>query len=219
MSTLLLDSPIRIPARLTTLAAFRRWTRSDDFPEEGDIAFLGGEIWIDMSPEDVFAHNQVKHEIGLILGSLAKAHRLGRYFPDGIRLANITADLGCGPDGTSVSYEAFRTGRVRQIRGKEGVVELLGTPDMVLEVVSPSSIEKDTEDLPARYYRAGIPEYWLVDARGGGLSFDLLARARTGYRPVPRRRGWVESRVFGKRFKLTRGEDELGNPEFTLAVR
>ena len=31
--------------------------------------------------------------------------------------------------------------------------------------------------------------------------------------------GWVKSRVFAKSFRLTCRDDELGNPEFTLAVR
>ena len=34
---------------------------------------------------------------------------------------------------------------------------------MTLEVVSSSSVRKDTVDLRDRYYKAGILEYWLVD--------------------------------------------------------
>jgi Uma2 family endonuclease len=38
---------------------------------------------------------------------------------------------------------------------------------MVLEVVSASSVEPDTQTLRELYWAAGIKEYWLVDARGG----------------------------------------------------
>jgi len=52
-------------------------------------------------------------------------------------------------------------------------LELEGTPDMVLEVVSASSVVKDTETLLQLYWQAGIPEYWLVDARGEALEFTV----------------------------------------------
>src|SRR5256885_8764701 len=48
---------------------------------------------------------------------------------------------------------------------EEGYLELEGTPDMVLEVVSESSVQKDTKRLRQLYWQAGIREYWLVDAR------------------------------------------------------
>ena len=40
-----------MPAGPMTLADFRQWTSADDFPENGKIAYIGKEIFIDMSPE------------------------------------------------------------------------------------------------------------------------------------------------------------------------
>jgi heat-inducible transcriptional repressor len=49
---------------------------------------------------------------------------------------------------------------------------------MVLEVVSPSSVVKDTEWLMSRYHEAGVREYWLIDARGeGDPAFTIYRRA------------------------------------------
>jgi Uma2 family endonuclease len=90
---------------------------------------------------------------------------------------------------------------------------------MVLEIVSASSVEKDREVLPELYWRAGIPEYWLVDARGDGLEFQIFRREPGGYTEVRTQRGWLKSRVFGRSFRLTRGLDDAGNPEFSLSVR
>jgi hypothetical protein len=73
--------------------------------------------------------------------------------------------------------------------------------------------------LPGLYFRAGIPEYWLVDVRGKRLRFDILRIGRWKYTATRKQAGWVPSTVFGKSFKLTRGTDELGYPEFTLSVR
>ena len=48
-----LDDPaIRIPARAATLAGFRAWALSDEFPERGRFSFINGELFVDMSPEE-----------------------------------------------------------------------------------------------------------------------------------------------------------------------
>jgi Uma2 family endonuclease len=109
---------------------------------------------------------------------------------------------------------------VRLVEGeKEGYLELAGTPDMVLEIVSTSSVEKDTETLRMLYWRAGIPEYWIVDARGECLEFDILRLHSDGYAAVRKRGGWLKSRVFGRSFRLTQRVDDEGNPEYSLLVR
>ena len=85
--------------------------------------------------------------------------------------------------------------------------------------MSRSSERKDTVVLRDLYWRAGVLEYWLVDARREQLCFDILRHYRSGYRKTARERDWQLSRVLGKRFQLTRHTDELGNPDFTLAVK
>jgi Uma2 family endonuclease len=91
---------------------------------------------------------------------------------------------------------------------------------MVLEIVSDSSVEKDTVRLRRLYFRAGIPEFWLVDVRGESLQFDILRRGKKNYTLTRRLSGgWLPSGVFGRSFLLTWQNDRLGNPQFTLAVR
>ena len=53
---------------------------------------------------------------------------------------------------------------------------------------------------------------------GTMLGWSSAAAAR-GYRATPKKGGWLASAVFGKSFRLTRQADELGHPEYTLAVR
>lgn len=93
MNTFVVESEIvRIPAQVTDLDSFRRWARSDDFPETGRICYLNGEVWVDMSKEQFFSHNQVKGEFNVALGGLTKQQRLGRYVPDGMLLSSDQAD-------------------------------------------------------------------------------------------------------------------------------
>jgi Uma2 family endonuclease len=119
-----------------------------------------------------------------------------------------------------VSHESFKSARVHLVEGeKEGFLELEGTPDMILEVVGASSVEKDTEILPDLYSRAGIPEYWLINARKARLEFDIFRHESDGYAAVRKQGGWVKSRAFGKSFRLSQQIDDAGNPEYSLAAR
>jgi Uma2 family endonuclease len=210
---------VSVPGWVTDLAAFRRWADEDDFPETGRICYLDGEVWVDMSKEQLFTHVLVKTEIMTVLSALVKAEQLGLFFGDGAFLSNVDADIAVVPDATFVSAAALQD-RVRLLEGKdEGYVELEGSPDMVLEVVSRSSVRKDTKVLHRAYWRAGVREYWLVDARPDPLTFDILRHGPKSYRTTPRKGGWLESAVFGKSFRLRRRLSALKHPEFTLEVR
>ncbi|MCI0681099.1 MAG: Uma2 family endonuclease [Gemmataceae bacterium] len=210
---------VSIPEWVTDHDSFRRWARSEEFPEKARVCYLRGEKWVDMSKEQVFSHNQVKNEFAYVLTGLAK--RLGgTYFPDGVLLSHSEAELTSKPDGVYVSDESFDTRRVLLIEGEEdGFVELEGTPDMVLEVVSTSSVKKDMADLMTLYWRASIAEYWLVDGRGERCDFDIFRRGAKGYQPVRKPGGWLKSGVFDASFHLSKATDKRGNPVFSLETR
>jgi Uma2 family endonuclease len=89
---------------------------------------------------------------------------------------------------------------------------------MVLEAVSDSSVREDTQEMPELYRRAGITEFWRVDARGE-LRFEILRLTAEGYAPMQEADGWWHSPVFGRRFRLVRQPGALGEPECTLEVR
>jgi len=71
----------------------------------------------------------------------------------------------------------------------------------------------------AAYHNAGIPEYWLVDARDEQAKFDIWKLAPNGYRRLPNRHGWLASGVFGKSFRLVVSGYRAGRKSFTLEVR
>jgi len=219
MSAIVLEESIRVPGKAATLDAFRRWARSPAFPTRGHYSFLGNEVWVDMSPEQLYTHNGVKGVVASVLTLLLKELRLGRFFHDRALVTNVEASLSTEPDGTFVTFDSFRSKRVRRVRGAEGYIELVGSPDMTLEVVSASSVQKDTVVLRQRYWMAGVREYWLIDARKVKPSFEILRHTKRGYVECRRQGGWVESPVFGKSFQLTVKPDELGDPEYLLRVK
>lgn len=221
MSTILTeDQEFQIPPWVTDLAAFRRWSDLEDFPDTGRVWFIRGEVWVDMSKEQLFTHIQVKDQFTQVLGRLVRKNELGFYFSDGLLLTNVPADISGNPDSTFVSNESLTSGKVRFLEGvKGGYTEVDGSPDMVLEVVSRSSVRKDTKVLHEVYWDAGIQEYWLVDARKPALRFDIFRCTVKGYVSVPQKAGWLNSKVFGKSFRLTQAKGPLGYPKFTLVVR
>ncbi len=211
---------VSIPSWVVDLESFRRWVDADDFPEDGRTWFLQGEVWIDMSKEQIFTHLAVKREFFYVLTGLVKAGDLGLFLPVGLLLSNVVADISGKPDATFVSTASVEAKQVQLVEGWDGgFVEMEGTPDMVLEVVSDSSVQKDTVILRKAYWQAGIREYWLVDARQEPIRFDIFRRTAKGYTATRKQDGWLKSAVFGKSFRLTQRVNALGHPEYTLAVR
>jgi Uma2 family endonuclease len=213
------EGGLHIPRTATQLEGFRRWAHSPQFPECGRISFLDGELVIDMSPEELETHNKVKEAIGRGVGNLNEECDAGEFFTDGVLVTNKEANLSTEPDGTFVSWSSLKAGRVKYLprRDRHGeFIEIQGSPDWLLEVVSMSSVAKDTTILPALYHKANIPEFWLVDARSAEISFQVLVRRARTYRPVKPSGGWSFSPVFQRLFRLTRQLNAMGRWRYKL---
>jgi Uma2 family endonuclease len=170
--------------------------------------------------EQVFTHVAVKTEFTIILGGLAKTENLGRFLADGILLSNFAADISGSPDGTFISKATRASDRIRLIEGSRGgFTEIQGSPDMVLEVISDSSVSKDDVRLRQAYWDADVAEYWIVDVRKDRTRFDILRRGAKKYTAARRQDGWVRSDVFGRSFRLAVTADEAGDPVCTLEVK
>src|SRR5688572_20199673 len=87
-----------IPPDAHALPGFRKWSQSSAFPQRGEVAFLAGEIWIDMSPERLNSHNKVKTELTRVGSTIVVDDDLGEFFSDRTRLVHPAADLSVEPD-------------------------------------------------------------------------------------------------------------------------
>lgn len=213
---------IHVPSIAFTLQGFSSWATSDNYPQGLRASFIDGEIYLDMSGEELQTHLAIKGEVYRSIATLNRTVKLGMVFPDGALVTNELAALSSEPDATFASMKCIRSGRVNLIprEGAEGqYMQLMGTPDWVLEVVSDSSVKKDTVLLRQAYYRAGIREYWLIDARGKEIDFQILQWRKSGYVAAPKRSGWRYSRIFKHEFQLVRERNELDLWEYTLRYR
>jgi len=204
-----------------SLAEFRAWAQSDDFPERGRIDYLAGRIEVDMTPDDYYAHGGLKVEVVRVLGDIVKAGDLGDLRSDRTRVSTPEADLSVEPDLVFISFETFDRGRARLVpkvtAEADRYTEVEGSPDLVVEIVSDRSVKKDTVRLPAAYWRAGVAEYWLMDARGEELVFRICRRGPSLYEPAPASaEGFQYSGVFKGWFRLARRRDRRGNWTFDL---
>lgn len=158
---------VRVPTEAFDFAGFRKWVHSDEFPERGKVSFIDGEIVVDMSPEEIDSHASLKSDLHAQLWVFVRQNRLGKIFPDGTLLVNEPAGLSTEPDIMFCRNESLKskTAYKRKIvEGSGRYVELAGSPDLAVELVSRSSVRKDTKLLRDRYFAAGITEYWLIDA-------------------------------------------------------
>lgn len=211
---------VEVPGWVHDLATFREWIDSDVLPEKLSVHFLNGDVWVDLSMEEFFSHNQVKAAIHAALYRLISTNDMGSYVPDGMRYTCETTGFSTEPDAMYFSHETYERGDVEFRAGTKGkATELVGTPDLVIEVVSPSTVEKDTDWLMENYFEAGIPEYWLIDARGPTIQFDVHKATDAGFVAVKKPGGWVKSAVLGKAFKLTRTVNRAKLSTYKLDVR
>lgn len=208
---------LRIPADAHTLAGFHAWTDSPDFPERGRVEYCEGEVLVDMSSERLDSHVAVKDAVYRRLSNFIIDHDLGLFCPDGAGFANEPADLSTQPDALFASWKSLDSGAAHKGDADEPRY-IWGSPDWILEIVSPSSVQKDKTRWVKKYAEAGVREYWVIDARSDEIGFDLLVLGANGYAPQQARDGWRHSPVFATDVRLTRS-DRRGHPFYNLELR
>jgi Uma2 family endonuclease len=211
---------LRIPADVFELDAFRRWSNSTCFPKRGRISYLNGRIEVDMNAEHISCHVSPKTCLTISLGLLVEKRNFGEVFSDGARLVNVVAGLSVEPDLIICSWDSLQSGRVQLAEldeGGGGDVDMIGSPDLVVEIVSKSSVRKDTRELRSLYYAAGISEYWLIDCRGEQIQFQLLTRGDAAFvEAPPDSDGFHRSPVLALAFRFVRQRSPIGHWRYRL---
>lgn len=217
------ETPVDVPLAALSLEGFCDWARSDEFPRTGRTCYLNGEIFVDMSPENLETHNQAKRGLYHGLDRFLDDDDLGKLIVDGMLLVNEDAGLATEADALLCLWESIRAGRVQfreRVEGSERFIEVVGSPDIAAEIVSNSSVRKDTVVLMDLYYQAEVSEYWLIDARKQDVSFRIFARGSSAFEEVPADAdGFSRSIVLGRNFRITRRRDPVGGWRYVLEYR
>jgi len=156
---------------------------------EGTLAQLI-ENQLVMSPSPSDRHQEVLHEISVIIYNYLKQHSIGK-----VRIAPYDVHLDdeniFQPDLIFIRNENLSN---IQQNGYHGA------PDLVLEVLSPRTARYDRGKKKTAYERHGVSEYWLVDPDTREAEGFFLKEGRYGD-PV-RSNGRIESEILGNIFEF-----------------
>ena len=121
-------------------------------PEDQRFELLDGELT--MVPAPNLRHQRIGTRLGALLHAFVQERDLGEVFhaPCDVVLSNTDV---VQPDLLFVSEE-----RAHLLLGGDNV---LGAPDLVVEILSPSTAGRDRTLKRALYAKHGVKEYWLVD--------------------------------------------------------
>lgn len=131
--------------------------------EEGWFEWIDGEV-IKMSNPSL-RHQDLSDFLTAILRFFVEAKNYGRIISAPFQLKMDFRPSGRQPDIMFVSNENL-------FRLEKQYVD--GTADLVVEIVSPESLERDTQDKFNEYERAGVREYWIIDDRTRTANFYNL---------------------------------------------
>ena len=153
-----------------------------DTPDDGRrYEIIGGELIV--SPAPVPEHQEILGRLFLVFAAFVNLHRLGKVY-----VAPIDVGLF---DHDNVQPDLIFIHRDRL--GIIGPTRIEGAPDLVLEVLSPSTRHLDRVRKAALYATAGVREYWLVDPEARSIA--VLALVGQHYEPVPQAEGVARSGV------------------------
>ncbi len=135
----------------------------------GNLAYLQNDVWeelidgkvIAMSPRPTTDHYHVSFNIAYIFTTYLRGKRC-TPFGDGVDLYLTETDRFI-PDGMVVCD----TEKIK----RDGVH---GAPDLVVEVLSPSTAKQDRGRKKQVYEQCGVSEYWIVDPANKTLEQYLL---------------------------------------------
>ena len=131
-------------------------------PEDKRYELLDGELLMPPAPDEL--HQRTQAELGYQLISYIKANDLGRiyYSPTDVVLSDVDV---VQPDLLFVSNERMHVITPAGVRG---------APDLVVEILSPATAERDRGYKRALYARNGVKEYWIVGTDAGVVTVLLL---------------------------------------------
>ena len=140
---------------------------------------IEGELVMVPSPNEY--HQRISGRLEFILRAFVEDKNLGRVYDAPFDVVFSEEDV-VQPDILFVSKERFSIITEEEIRG---------APDLVVEIFSPATAERDRTYKKTLYARHGVKEYWIVDPEEKTIKVMALGKA-----------GFESSGSYGKRDTL-----------------
>ena len=139
-------------------------------PEDKRYELLDGDLVVTPAPGE--AHQRVSRNLTILLGQSVKLTGAGHIYAAPFDVVLSDTDV-VQPDLLFVSKE-------REYVITEANVQ--GAPDLVVEILSPSTAERDQTFKRALYAKHGVKEFWLVDT--AAKTVTVLLRNSQGFAVV-----------------------------------
>ena len=138
-------------------------------PEDGNrYEAIDGEMYVTPAPKTSHQAVSMNLTIGLFRLLVEPGHGRLFYAPVGVEF--VDTEEGVQPDLVFVS-----TARLRIVR--EDTIQ--GAPDLVIEILFPSTARRDRGIKRQLYRRQGVPEYWIVDIEAKQVEVWAFATGAT----------------------------------------
>ena len=152
-------------------------------PEDKQYDLIDGELY--MAPAPSLRHQAVLRNLELLIWTFVKENNLGQVFFAPVDVILSEEDV-VQPDLLFVVQE--RLGILTE-RGCEG------PPDLVVEVLSPTTEQRDRELKRKVYAKFGVSEYWLVDPEVQSIEVMVLEAEDFSSPDIYLREGSIVSRI------------------------
>ncbi len=139
-------------------------------PEDKRYELIEGEFF--MVPSPSWSHQTISASLFRAIDNYVRTHQLGevRYAPLDVALSEENV---LQPDILFVSRERLNIITARNIQG---------APDLVVEILSPATAQRDRELKQKIYARFGVREYWLADP--STRTIEVMSLAEDGFERV-----------------------------------
>lgn len=163
----------------------KRYTYADYLMIEDDKRYEVHEGELMMVPAPTTTHQRISWKIERIIGDFIVENNLGEIF-DAPTDVVLSGDIVVQPDIFFVSKD------------RAGIIEekaVAGPPDLVVEILSPSSTFSDSVRKKELYQRYGVKEYWLVFPEEKAIEVMTLEFGIFKEYSVAKDQGQVSSKV------------------------
>ena len=172
----------------------RRWTYEEYYKLDDDQRYeiIDGNLL--MAPAPDTWHQDWSRDLFRIIDRHVTAQRLGKVFFAPVDVV-LDAENTVQPD---IIFIAAANAGIIQRRA------IFGTPDLLVELISPSSVRRDRYEKKDLYARFGVKEYWIGDPANKALEILTLKEGRYELHCCAEEKGKLVSLVLaGLEFDLT----------------
>ena len=172
----------------------KRWTYEEYYRLDDDQRYeiIDGNLLMAPSPD--MWHQDWVGELYTVIRNQVRQHKLGKVFLAPFDVV-LDSENTVQPDVIFVATANLGILKPRAI---------FGTPDLLIELVSPSSVRRDRYDKKDLYARFGVKEYWIGDPANKSLEILTLKEGRYELHCAAEEKGKLTSLVLaGLEFDLT----------------